>query len=69
MAQYAEQLTNAPKSNFWTGSKGGFQNVPIYEQAQSQGIDAALQQALQMLSGGQTPASQQTMNQFYTQRS
>jgi hypothetical protein len=68
MAQFAGQNTNAPKSNFWTGSKGGIQDVPLYNQQQSGAFSSILNQALQMLSGqGNNPAAQQAINQFNTQ--
>lgn len=68
MAQFADQLTNAPKSNFFTGSKGGFQNIPIFNQQQSGSFGNILQQAMQMLSGqGSNPSIQQSLNQFHTQ--
>jgi hypothetical protein len=65
--QYANQLTNPPKGNWFTGKPSGFQNVPRFEQQQSQGIDSTLAQALQLLSnplGSQ--GSQQLQNDFYS---
>lgn len=68
MAQFADQLTNAPKSNFWTGSKGGFQNIPIFNQQQSGAFGNILQQGQNLLNNpGQSPMAQQAINQFNTQ--
>lgn len=42
------QLLKGPKSSFWSGSKGGFQNAPIYTQPQTNALNDILSQALQM---------------------
>jgi hypothetical protein len=68
MAQFAGQQTNAPKSNFWTGSKAGFQDIPLYTQQQQGAQNQALQTGLGLLNNpGQSPMAQQAINQFNTQ--
>lgn len=68
MAQFAGQLTNAPKSNFLTGSKGGFQEIPIYDQQQSAALQGILNQGLQGITNpGSSPIAQSAINRFNTQ--
>jgi hypothetical protein len=68
MAQFAGQMTNAPKSNFWTGSKGGFQELPLFTQQQQGAQNQTLQTGLGLLNNpGQSPMAQQAINQFNTQ--
>ena len=70
MPLYADspQFTNAPKSNFFTGSKGGFQNIPKFNQQQSSITSDILQQAMQLLQNPEQSAmGQNAINQFNTQ--
>ncbi len=65
--RYADQFTGAPKGNWFSGYKSGFQNIPRFDQQQAGGIDSTLQQALQLLSNPlSSPGSQQLQNNFYS---
>lgn len=68
MAQFADQFTNAPKYNFLTGSKGGFQNIPIYDQQQSEALQNILNRGIQGIENpGSSPIAQSAINRFNTQ--
>jgi hypothetical protein len=68
MAMYADQLTNAPKSNFLTGSKGGFQNVPIFNQQQSGAFQNILNQGMGLLNDPyNSPIAQRAIQRFHSQ--
>lgn len=68
--QYADspQFNQQPQNSFWTGSKGGFYNSPIYTQPQTQTLNNQLSLGNQLINDPyNSPIGQQLISQYNTQ--